>query len=136
MGKMQRTKGATWERDVVNAARAMGLDARRTAPNQTQDGSTEYGDVTIEGKKCECKHHANIPQWRELVNAALLDHCGFKPGKIMAGWLRGHDALILKQTGGWCPLVVVNVTDCFLVMTLEKYLDNLADWKNTRVKTT
>jgi len=123
MSKMQRTKGATWERDVVNLAKSFGLDARRTAPNQTQDGSDTFGDVTINGLKCELKHHAVVPQWIEMVNCALLGSW-FKPKKIVLSWITGHDALIIKRTGGWAALAVVKCSyeEEYEVITLENFL--------------
>ena len=141
MGKMSRTKGATWEREVVNTAKAFGLDARRTAPNQTQDGSDTYGDVTIEGLKCECKHHAVVPQWVELVNCALLKTI-FKPKREIGGWVADHDAVIIKRTGGWAALVILEGMtagmdvedwhDGFAVITLQTFLQELRDAKGTR----
>ena len=130
MSKMQRTKGATWERDVVNFAKSFGLDARRTAPNQTQDGSDTFGDVTINGLKCELKHHAVVPQWIEMVNCALL--CiDFVPKKIVGEWIAGHDALIIKRTGGWAALVVRSYGAGFVVETLDTFLKRLSAYKRT-----
>jgi hypothetical protein len=127
MGKMQRTKGAEWERTVVNTAKAFGLEARRTAPNQTQDGSDSFGDVTINGLKCECKHHADIPQWIEMVNCALLK-TSFQPKKIVASWIAGHDALVIKQTRSCAPLVLIHLAFNGLeVITMEEFFRRLKD---------
>jgi hypothetical protein len=131
MGKMSRTKGATWEREVVNTAKAFGLDARRTAPNQTQDGSDTYGDVTIEGLKCECKHHAVVPQWVELVNCALLE-MGFRPKKEITGWIADHYAVIIKRTGGWVPLVIIGKSGWYRVITMRTFFEELQNAKETR----
>lgn len=72
---MSRDKGARFEREVVNLAIAAGLPARRTAPNQTQDGDTEFADVRIADLRVECKHHESIGDyiWRWLAsNNALI----------------------------------------------------------------
>jgi hypothetical protein len=122
MSKSQRTKGATWEREVVNLAKSFNLDARRTAPNQTQDGSDTFGDVTINGLKCELKHHAVVPQWIEMVNCALLN-TEFVPKKIVGEWIAGHDALIIKRTGGWAALAVLPMTAGYIVKTLKAFLE-------------
>lgn len=121
MGKFQRDKGAAWEREVVRMAREYGLTARRTAMNQTQDGSDTYGDVQIGSLKCECKHHRDIIQWIEMVNSALLGK-NFRPGRIVAGWLKGHDCLIVKQSGGWTPLVIENIAPTYPVTTFDEFL--------------
>jgi hypothetical protein len=125
MGAMQRRKGANFEREIVNAALAFGLEARRTAPNQTQDGSESFGDVTIQSLKIECKHHKKIPHWNEILAASLLD-IKFKPVGEIAQWLKGHDALIMKQTGLTVPLVL---QDDGQVMTLATFLGSLKDHK-------
>lgn len=94
-GKMSRNKGANFERAMVALAKNAGLEARRTAPNQTQDGSAEFGDIRIAGRKVECKHHATISKmfWNPCGN----DRC-IKAGAVYWKWLEGHDALMLKRT--------------------------------------
>lgn len=121
MSAMQRRKGADFEREVVNAAKALGLDARRTAPNQTQDGSTSFPDVMIAGLRVECKHHKDIPHWQEILSAALLVD-RITPSGDIAKWLAGHDALVLKQTGQPVPLVVRADGS---VLTLRMWLSSL-----------
>ena len=78
MGKRSRDKGAGFERAVVTAAKAYGLDARRTAPNQTQDGDAVWGDVTINGLKVECRKRESIGGW-------------------VWEWLEGNDVLVLGR---------------------------------------
>ncbi len=106
MCKMSRTKGAQFERDIVNFAKAAGLEARRTAPNQTQDGSDEFGDVRIAGKKIECKHLASASKF-------LWTGSGIrKAGDWYWQTIAGHDAIIIKRTAqpgekAYEPLVIV-----------------------------
>ena len=68
MGKMSRTKGAKYERELVNEFKARGLDAQRVPLS----GATAYakGDVEVtagfDGKtilRGECKRRAALPQW-------------------------------------------------------------------------
>lgn len=70
MGKMSRTKGAVYERELVNDFRARGLSAQRVPLS----GATEYakGDVEVtagyDGKtiyRGECKRRAALPEWIE-----------------------------------------------------------------------
>lgn len=136
MGKMSRTKGAAFERWIVNEAKACGFDARRTAPNQTQDGSDEFGDVRIAGRKIECKHHKTIPKmfWEETGSP-------WYAGEVYWKWLKGHDAVIVKRTAkpgqrakpprvllylsriDWLPLMMLTHTDHYTlaVITLQEY---------------
>jgi len=58
MGKKSRTKGQTFEREVVNAMKAAGFDAERVPLSGAAKGS--FGnDVRICGLEMECKIRAN-----------------------------------------------------------------------------
>lgn len=60
MGKKSRDKGATYEREVVNAFKAHGIDAVRLAPLQSDLRRSEYADVDVQGLgRVECKRPAN-----------------------------------------------------------------------------
>lgn len=67
MGKPSRDKGARFEREVVNAAKDMGLEARRTALSGML--AHEKGDVLItpgyvhdsDPWVFECKRRAKLP---------------------------------------------------------------------------
>jgi len=70
MGKMSRTKGALYERELVNDFKARGLAAQRVPLS----GATAYakGDVEVtagyDGKtvyRGECKRRAALPEWIE-----------------------------------------------------------------------
>tara|TARA_B100000809_G_scaffold251621_1_gene285309 strand:- start:1728 stop:2060 length:333 start_codon:yes stop_codon:yes gene_type:complete len=67
MGKMQRDKGAGWERDVARRLRDVmpGCDAKRGF--QTRGGAAECADVTAGPLHIECKVGKRPP-----VRAALL----------------------------------------------------------------
>ena len=74
MGKAQRTKGASFERDVVNALKDAGIDAARNL-DQTRDGG---GDIDLGAYMIECKRRASIAVYD------WLDQCtrAARPGQI------------------------------------------------------
>lgn len=82
MGKMSRTKGATYEREIVNQAKEYGLAAQRVPLS----GATTYakGDVEIipsfdpEAKPWvfEAKRRKELPAW-------MLDALGENAGLIL-----------------------------------------------------
>ncbi len=98
MGAMQRRKGKTFENTCVTQAGEAGLDARRTAPMQTQDGAATYGDITIEGERYECKNQQGI-------------------GDYIWRWLEGNKGLILKR----------NQRPALMVIPYTNYLKMLKD---------
>ena len=72
MGKMSRTKGAVYERELVNQFRDAGLKAQRVPLS----GATEYakGDVEVtagfDGKTVyvgEAKRRKALPEWIEAA---------------------------------------------------------------------
>lgn len=77
MGKMSRTKGAVYEREVVNQAKEYGLEAQRVPLS----GATSYakGDVEITPGfedhpwVFECKRRKELPGW---MLEALGDNAG------------------------------------------------------------
>jgi hypothetical protein len=68
-----RTKGANFERTIVNAALAAGLTAIRTAPMQTY-ATNDEPDVMIHGFRAECKCRETIAPylWTWIDNNELL----------------------------------------------------------------
>ena len=56
MSKMQRTKGASFERDIVNVLKEHGYEAGRNL-TQTRDGG---GDIDLPRWLLECKRYAKI----------------------------------------------------------------------------
>lgn len=72
MGAMQRRKGATAEREVVNLAKDKGFDAKRTAPMQARGGG-EDSDValSVEGVYIEVKRAEKLrmSEWSRKAEA-------------------------------------------------------------------
>ena len=71
MGKMQRTKGAVFEREVVHSLRSIGIASDRNL-EQTRDGG---GDIDLPGYMIECKRRAKIGvyEWLEQAERAAKD---------------------------------------------------------------
>lgn len=72
MGKMQRNKGAEFERAIVMTLKARGYDAKRNL-DQTRDGG---GDINLPAYLIECKRRAKISvyEWLEQAQKAAQDH--------------------------------------------------------------
>lgn len=74
MGKMQRTKGANFEREIVNKHKDWGIETHRVPLS----GSTDFAkhDVIISGISAECKIRANgfkqIYEWLEYQTPDIL----------------------------------------------------------------
>ncbi len=104
MGKFSRDKGKRFERACVIAAKAFGLDARRTAPNQAS-ADAEESDVLIAGRKCECKHRENISKelwaWREGNAVVLLKRNNHEPLAVLS--MVDYFALLLAADGKTAP---------------------------------
>lgn len=101
MGKMSRTKGAVYERELVNAFKERGLTAQRVPLS----GATAYakGDVEVTGNftgspifRGECKRRANLPEWIEKA-------------------LEGNDFMAMREDRG----------DTLIVMRLSTFGDLL-----------
>ena len=68
MGASQRRKGKGGELEVVNLARAHGLEARRTWESATSlDAETRCTDVVIEHQRAQVKRRARA--WKDLYLA-------------------------------------------------------------------
>ncbi len=76
MSKSQRTKGATFEREVVNDLKEIGIDCGRNL-DQWRDGG---GDIEIEAWMIECKRRARISvyEWVDQCTKAA-SKVGKKP---------------------------------------------------------
>ena len=72
MGKMQRNKGAEFERAIVMTLKARGYDAKRNL-DQTRDGG---GDINLPAYLIECKRRAKISVyvWLEQADKAAQEH--------------------------------------------------------------
>lgn len=78
MGKMQRTKGATGEREVANLFKKHGYEAHRSAMQQSQK-NTASADVTVECEPrlwIEVKRGAQTRPMKALDQA--IEACGEK----------------------------------------------------------
>lgn len=101
MGKASRDKGARYEREIVNAHRAIGIDAERIPLSGAVKGSFS-GDVRIAGYTAECKSRANgfkqIYDWLEHDGADVLFlRADRKPSVAVLTWDTWES--LLKQAG-------------------------------------
>ncbi len=89
MGRMQREKGAKFERLVVNKAKEKGLVAQRMAPMQTGFGQAGYSDVMVESWSIECKHHDRVSvvaydSWTDKpLHALVYQHNRSRPKVVL-----------------------------------------------------
>lgn len=124
MGKSSRRRGGDFERWVVRQAKAAGLDADTGGWKQRRKGDVDQcADCTIGGQRIECKYLRNIPNWPELV-AALVQQRPAAVGDTLRAYMKGHDALVLKNHG-WGTLILVVLTDR-RVITLDEYFRLIA----------
>lgn len=126
-GAASRRKGSTLERDVVNAAKALGLDAVRSAPMQGV-GRSGGADVTINGiLTIECKSHRRISGWPQIITSMLLNtDCPLT--KEQQSWLDGQAALCLKLTGWPEPIIILARREGgFKATTLTVWLQAVKD---------
>lgn len=92
MGKMSRTKGAVYEREVVNYLKGRGLTCRRTALSGALDH--EKGDVLVtpgyapaaDPLEGECKRRASLP--------------------VIFREIEGHDFLAVREDHGETYIVI------------------------------
>ena len=63
-GKAPKRKGNGFERELVNIARARGLEAERAyASNGKSLGLTEDVDLLVDGRAIQAKRKKALPQW-------------------------------------------------------------------------
>lgn len=126
-GAGSRAKGSKLEREVVNAAKAAGLTAERTAPMQGV-GRVGGADVTINGWiLVECKSHKRISGWVQIITSILLDQpCPLT--KEQQAWVGSQHALVLKQTGWPEPIVIQALEEGYYgAMTMTAWLKSIKD---------
>ena len=88
VGKMQRTKGANFEREIVNKHKELGIDAKRVPLS----GATDFAkhDVMISGISAECKIRANgfkeIYKWLEDNPDILICRADRKEPFVVVPW--------------------------------------------------
>ena len=106
MGKMQRDKGARWERDVANRFKAVGFgDAKRGF--QTRGGAAECADVSAGPFHIECKVGKKPPIRTALTTA------------------------VTTCPEGLIPLAVIKEDrrDPFVVIQLDDFLEFAKEWR-------
>lgn len=82
MGKMQRNKGATFERLVANKIKALRPDLMPKRGIGQARSSSEVPDVDIKGLWVECKHHVKVDveaAMRQAKEAATSHGAGRVP---------------------------------------------------------
>lgn len=118
MGRMQRQKGATFERLVANAIKARGLEARRGI-GQARSAS-EVADVQVSGWWVECKHQINPRPLQALEQARMAclasKHPELRPVAICkpnrrtptatwVEWLEGFPIIVTADFADWLEMV-------------------------------
>lgn len=93
MGKMQRRKGAAYEREIANA-----IGAKRNI-GQARDGGD---DITHEGYRIECKRRAKLGPmvgWMAQAVAAVRDPERETPVVVCRG--DGGESLVILRFNDW-----------------------------------
>ena len=91
MGKMQRTKGATYEREIVHTLVDRGYIAARNL-TQTRDGGA---DIILQDFIIECKRRASIAIY-DWLDQATLAAKGRKRPVVVARGDRRESVVILR----------------------------------------
>ena len=91
MGKMQRTKGATYEREIVHTLVERGYIAARNLM-QTRDGGA---DIILQDFIIECKRRASIAVY-DWLDQATLAAKGRKRPVVVARGDRRESVVILR----------------------------------------
>jgi hypothetical protein len=64
MAHPSKTKGSNFERELVNEARALGLDAERAwGSNGKAFGESEEVDIKVQGMRLQAKRRARLPRF-------------------------------------------------------------------------
>jgi len=100
VGKSQRTKGASFERDIVHVLQdALGIQVERNL-NQTRDGG---GDINLPGYLVECKRRAGIAVYDWLDQATRAANPAQKPLVIARADRR--ESIIIMRLDDFLPLL-------------------------------
>jgi Holliday junction resolvase len=91
MGKMQRNKGAAYEREIVHALVERGWDAARNL-TQTREGGA---DIILQDFILECKRRAKISLY-DWLDQATLAAKGRKRPVVVARADRRESVVILR----------------------------------------
>ena len=92
MGKMQRTKGAAFERDIVNLLKSNGYDAARNL-EQVRSGG---GDISLPRWLIECKRYANIGRVYDWLDQAVTAASGIQKPIVIAKADRKEEIVIMR----------------------------------------
>lgn len=104
MPKLQRNKGARFEREIVNLLRAAGIDARRNL--QYRGASVDGADITITTPTgaviaVECKRRSTLPSLKPaLVTCGIRSYYVTTLDAIIAALLNRTPAPIISSTQG------------------------------------
>lgn len=105
MSKMQRNKGASFEREIANLLTDhLGSKVKRNLA-QTRGGATEGSDITFGRWSIECKRRAKISVY-EWLDQAQRDANGLVP-------------VVVARADGRRPIVI---------MDLETFIPMMRDW--------
>ena len=71
MPSSSKRKGSSFEREIVNEARAAGLDAERAyASNGRALGECEAVDVTVQGMRLQAKRRKGLASYLQIPDGA------------------------------------------------------------------
>ena len=100
MGKSQRTKGATYEREIVTALKdVLGIDAKRNL-TQTREGG---GDIVLDKYLIECKRRASISVYAWMKQAE--ESCDTKQKPIVVCRADNQQSLVIMKLTDFLPLL-------------------------------
>ena len=94
MGKMQRTKGATFEREIVNLLKSKGYNASRNL-EQVRSGG---GDIDLPRWLIECKRYAKIGRVYEWLEQAITSASGSQKPIVVARADNEEAIVIMRLT--------------------------------------
>jgi Holliday junction resolvase len=100
MSASQRTKGATYEREIVNQIKdTLGIDVSRNL-TQTRDSGA---DILLDGYVIECKRRASISVYKWMEQAE--DSCTFAQRPIVICRGDGKGSLVIMNLEDFLPLL-------------------------------
>jgi hypothetical protein len=102
MGKAQRDKGATFEREVANLLTdIIGTKVKRNL-SQTRGGANEGSDITVGPFSIECKRRASIAIY-DWLDQAIRDAKHLTPVVVARG--DGKEAIAILRLKDFIPLM-------------------------------
>lgn len=102
MSKMQRTKGASFEREVcAMLSDHLGTIVKRNLA-QTRGGATEGSDITVGRFSIECKRRASIAVY-EWLDQANRDAAGKTP--LVVARADGRRSVVIMDLEAFIPMM-------------------------------